>query len=79
MKKLINTIKTVTNKIKSNPLKPKFMCCIYIYIRVQSVLQRDTTLYHYKAQLVDAFKEIIVVYSENHSKSIQTKYSVTDC
>jgi hypothetical protein len=25
------------------------------------------------------FKEIIAVYSENHTKPINTKYSITDC
>jgi hypothetical protein len=25
------------------------------------------------------FKEIVAVYSENHTKPINTKYSITDC
>jgi hypothetical protein len=33
-------------------------------------------LHHYKDQLV---KEVTTVYSDNHTKPINIKYSVTDC
>jgi hypothetical protein len=32
-----------------------------------------------KINWLTLFKEIIAVYSENHAKPINTKYSITDC
>jgi len=32
-----------------------------------------------KINWLTLFKEIITVYSENHKKPINTKYSITDC
>jgi hypothetical protein len=32
-----------------------------------------------KINWLKLFREIIAVYSENHAKPINTKYSVTDC
>jgi hypothetical protein len=36
-------------------------------------------LHHYKDKLLMLFKEIIAVYSENYTKPINTKCSITDC
>jgi hypothetical protein len=32
-----------------------------------------------KINLLTLFKEIIAVYSDNHAKTINTTYSITDC
>jgi hypothetical protein len=39
---------------------------------------KKTTLLHYKDQLVNIIMEIISVYTENHTKTINTKCSITD-
>jgi hypothetical protein len=41
-------------------------------------LKENTTLHHYKYQVVNAVKEIITVYSEKRTRPINTKYSITD-
>jgi hypothetical protein len=41
--------------------------------------KENTILRHYKDQLVNAVKEIISVYSENHTKPINMKDSVKTC
>jgi hypothetical protein len=48
------------------------------YLRIQSVPQREH-LTITKINWLTLFKEIIAVYSENHAKPINTKFSITDC
>jgi hypothetical protein len=38
---------------------------------VQGTMKRDTTHLHYKDQLINAVKEIVAVYSENHTKPMK--------
>jgi len=57
------------------PLTLKAEAHLNIY-EFSPYLKENTILHHYKDQLV---KEIIAVYSDNHTKPINIKYSVTDC
>jgi hypothetical protein len=42
-------------------------------------LRENITLHNYQDQFVDLFKEIIAVYTENHTRSLNTKCTVTEC
>jgi hypothetical protein len=68
-----------TNKIKIiiNPLKPKIVSIIFKYsVRTAKKTQHFTIT---KINWLTLFKEIIAVYSENHTKTINTKRRVADC
>jgi hypothetical protein len=53
-----------------NPLKPKI---VEIIFKNSVRTAKKTNIYHHKEQFLKAVKEIIAVYSENHTKSINTK------
>jgi hypothetical protein len=51
-------------------LKPKLLCIIG-YLKTSSpYLKENTTFHHCREQLLNAFKEIIAVYTENNTKTI---------
>jgi hypothetical protein len=75
-------IRLHTNKVQGEwklcALKPKLVQIIF-KISVRTA-KKNTTLHHYtKINLLMSFKEIITVYTENHTKPINTKCRVTDC
>jgi hypothetical protein len=51
----------------------------YLPSKLLKNLVRTSNTTHYKYQLVNAVLKIIAVYSENHTKPLNTKHSVTDC
>jgi hypothetical protein len=60
-----------------NPLKPK-----YAYIIFKNSVRTSERTPHYNTTDINwlmLFKDIITVYNENHTKSINTKCSVTYC
>jgi hypothetical protein len=68
---------TLTIRSHRALLKPKFVCIVFKNLDTTS----KRTL-HFTTTNIDwfrLFKEIIAVYSENHTKPINTKHIVTDC
>jgi hypothetical protein len=65
------------NGLSFNPLKAKFA---YVIFKNSARTSKRTP--HFiitKMKWLMLFKKIISVYTENHAKPINTKYSVTDC
>jgi hypothetical protein len=60
-----------------NPLKPKLVQIIFKNsVRTAKKTQLFTIT---KIKFLTLFDEIIAVYSENHTKNINTKFRVIDC
>jgi hypothetical protein len=60
-----------------NPLKMKL---VYIFFKNSVCTSKRTPNFTItKINRLMLFKEIIAVYSENHTKPINTKRSITDC
>jgi hypothetical protein len=60
-----------------NPLKPKLVLILF-----KNSIRTEKKTLHFtvtKINRLTLFKEIIAVYSENHTKLINTKWKVTDC
>jgi hypothetical protein len=60
-----------------NPLEPKL-----VYIILMSSVRTGKKTPHFtvtESNRLTLFKEIISVYSENHTKPVNTKCRVTDC
>jgi hypothetical protein len=60
-----------------NPLKKKLVCILFKNSVRTS--KRTPTITITKINWLTPFKEIISVYSENHEKPINTKFSITYC
>jgi hypothetical protein len=77
MQKLFNFPLIANYYTLFKPLKPKL-----VYIILKNSVRTVKKTQHFtitKINLLTLFREIIVVYSEDHKKPINTKLRVTDC